>query len=148
MRIEAEDYLEAARFRIADSHHLYLGERYSFALYAAGLAIESMVRAYRVLETSTFDERHDLKLSLEESKIKRFLRPSEFAEITGLILFVFRRWKNDLRFASDNRLRRRLKKLQLDRGIRGDFLKQNCRMSLEAATRIVKIGVTRWPIHR
>jgi hypothetical protein len=104
-----------------------------------------MLRAYRTLKTAEFDERHDLKLLLEESNIKTFLRPAELTEITGLILSVFRRWKNYIRFSSDNRLRRRLKKLQLDRGIRGDFLKENCRMCVEAATRIVKIGVTRWP---
>ena len=145
MRIEADDYLEAARFRVADGHHLYQGERYSFALYAAGLAVESILRAYRTLKAAEFDARHDLRSLLEEGKIKSFLKSAEITEITGLILLVFRRWKNDLRFTSDNRLKRRLKKLQLDKGIRGDFLKENCRMSLEAASRIVKIGATRWP---
>jgi len=121
MRIEADDYLEAARFRVADGHHLYQGERYSFALYAAGLAVESILRAYRTLKSAEFDERHDLKLLLEEGKIKNFLKPAEITEITGLILLVFRRWKNDPRFTSDNRLRRRLKKLRLDKGMRVIF---------------------------
>ncbi len=145
MRIEAEDYLEAARFRIADAHHLFNGERYSFSLYAAGLAVEALLRAYRILKTAEFDERHDLQLLLEEGNLKAFLLSTEIAEVSGLILLVFRRWKNDFRFASDNRLRRRLKKLHLDRGVRGDYLKTNCRNVLDSASRIVKIGVTRWP---
>lgn len=83
MRIAAEDYLEAARDRILDSHGLYKLGRYSYSLYTAGLAIESMLRAYRVLKDPEFDERHDLQLLLAESAIEDFVTSVEYAEIAA-----------------------------------------------------------------
>jgi len=59
-------------------------------------------------------------------------------------LDLFGRWKNDLRYISNDRLRRRLKKLKLDRGIRGNYLKENCRIAIETATTIIKIGAVKW----
>jgi len=70
MRIEPDDYLEAARDRIIDAHGLYNLNRHSFSLYAAGLAVESLLRAYRVLRDPAFDERHDLRLLLAESGVE------------------------------------------------------------------------------
>jgi len=64
------------------------------------------------------------------------------AEATGVI---FTRWKNDIRYASEKRLRRHFKRLKLDHGIRGDFLKENCRLALHAAQKIVALGNQRWP---
>ncbi len=139
MRIEPNDYLEAARDRITDAHNLYEIGRYSFSLYAAGLAVESLLRAYRVLKNPEFDERHDLRLLFAESGVEELVTVSEHSEITTLVFAVHLRWKNDLRFASEDRLKRRLKKLQLDRGIRGNFVKENCRISVDAASKIVKI---------
>jgi len=145
MRIEPDDYLDAARDRIIDAHGLYNLGRYSFSLYAAGLAVESLLRAYRVLKDPAFDERHDLRLLLAESSVENYVMPLEHTEITTLVLKVFIRWKNDYRFASGDRLQRHLKKLRFDRGIRGNFVKENCRMVIDAADRILKIGVAKWP---
>jgi hypothetical protein len=145
MRIEAEDYMEAARDRIVDAHGLYKLGRYSYSLYTTGLAIESMLRAYRVLKDPEFDERHDLQLLLAESAIEDFVTSVEYAEIAALVSKMFKRWKNDFRFASEDRLMRHLKKLRFDRGIRGSFIKENCRVLIEAADKILKIGVVRWP---
>jgi len=65
MRIEPDDYLEAARDRITDVHNLY---------------------------------------------VEKFVKTSEHSEISMLVFAVHLRWKNDLRFASEDRLKRRLKK--------------------------------------
>lgn len=144
MRIEADDYLEAARDRLIDAHGLYNLGRYSLSLYAGGLAIESLLRAYRTLRDTEFDERHDLPLLLAECSIEEFVKPFEYSEISSLVLKVFIRWKNDFRFALEDRLQRHFKKLHLDRGIRGNFIKANCRLVVDAADRILKIGVTKW----
>jgi len=145
MRIEPDDYLEAARDRIIDAHGLYNLGRYSFSLYAAGLAVESLLRAYRVLRDSEFEERHDLRLLLAESNIEVFVTTYEHVEITTLVFKIFTRWKNDFRFTSEDRLKRHLKKLRFDRGIRGNFVKENCRMMIDTADRILKVGVAKWP---
>ena len=143
MRIEPDDYLEAAQDRLTDASRLYIDQRYSFALYAAGLAVESMLRAYRTRQNPEFDERHDLVLLLAGSNLEEFLTIRERAEIFAALSDVFNRWKNDFRFISENRIKRRLKKLQLDRGIRGNFVKGNCRLSIEAATKIINIGAAK-----
>ena len=144
MRIEPDDYLQAARDRLTDAYHLYADQRYAFSLYAAGLAVESMLRAYRLRKNPEFDERHDLQRLLTASNVEEFVTPIEFVEISSAIFNVLDRWKNDFRFASENRMKRHLKKLRLDRGIRGNFLKETCRISIEAANQIINIGATRW----
>jgi hypothetical protein len=42
VRIEAADYLDAAKERLKNANLLYEAEQYSFALYAAGVAVESL----------------------------------------------------------------------------------------------------------
>jgi HEPN domain-containing protein len=147
MRIEPNDYWEAAQDRLTDARRLYAERRYSFSLYAAGLAVESLLRAYRVRQSSEFDERHDLLLLLNGSGIEEVVASAEYVEISAAVSLIFRCWKNDIRFASEDRMKRHLKKLRLDRGIRGNFVKENCRISIDAATKIINIGVMRWP-HR
>jgi hypothetical protein len=147
MRIAPDDYLEAAWDRLTDANRLYIDQRYSFALYAAGLAVESMLRAYRTRVNPEFEERHDLPLLLHGSNLEQFVTPTERAAIFAAITFIFNRWKNDFRFASENRLKRHLKKLKLDRGIRGDFVKENCRICIEVVAKTIRIGVAKWP-HR
>lgn len=143
MRIEADDYLEAAWERWNDALRLHENGRYSFSLYTAGLAVESMLRAYLVRRKPEFDERHDLLLLLDGSNLEQFLTTRERAAIFAAITDVFNRWKNDFRFASEKRLRRHLKKLKLDRSIRGDYLKENSRISLEAAEKVIQKGVSK-----
>ncbi|MCI0614454.1 hypothetical protein L0244_15820, partial [bacterium] len=70
--------------------------------------------------------------------------PAESLQVFTAIDELYRRWRNDLRYTSNGRLRRRLKKDKLDRGIRDDFLKENCRIVIEKATIILKIGVAKW----
>jgi HEPN domain-containing protein len=144
MRIGPDDYLEAAQDRLTDAYRLYSDGRYSFSLYAAGLAVESMLRAYRVRQNPEFDERHDLPLLLTGSNLEKFVTATELAEIFAAIIDVFNRWKNDFRFTSEDRMKRHLKKLRLDRGIRGNFVKENCRISIQAATKIINIGAAKW----
>ncbi|MCI0697467.1 HEPN domain-containing protein [candidate division KSB1 bacterium] len=144
MRIEAADYVEAAKERLTEANLLYEKARYSLALYVAGVAVESLLRAYIVRVNPRFEAAHDLYLLLDASNLHSFSVPTEGQQIFAAITMLFRRWRNDLRYTSDGRLRRRLKKSKLDRGIRGDFLKENCRIAIEAAKIILKIGVAKW----
>lgn len=144
MRFEAENYFEAARERLADAQLLYEAKRYTVSLYISGLAVECLRRAFRLRKDAQFDARHDLIELLGVSELEMIVPTQyrrEIAEATGTI---FTRWKNDIRFASTSRLRSHLKKLKLDRGIRGDFLKENCRMTLQAATVIIRLGARQW----
>lgn len=144
MRIDAIDYFTAAKERLAEANLLYEKERYALAIYVAGVAVESLLRAYIVRINPKFEAAHDLYLLLDASNLRSFSAPTEGQQAFAAITTLFRRWRNDLRYTSNARLRRRLKKAKLDRGIRGDFLKANCRMVIEAAKLVLKIGVTTW----
>lgn len=145
MRIEALGYYQAARERIDEAEILYQHQCFGLSIYVAGLAVECLFRAFRSLVDPHFEARHDLLELLSISGLEAIgtgKSRRDLAELTGII---FSRWKNDLRYASEKRLRRHFKRLKLDRGIRGDFLKENCRVTLQAAQTIVALGSQRWP---
>jgi len=144
MRIEAADYVEAAQERLSNAKLLYEAAQYAFALYAAGVAVESLLRAYIVQLDPILEARHNLLLLLATSNLRNLITQNENELISASLNTLVQRWKNDLRYSSNNRLRRRLKKNKLDRGIRGDFLKENCRIAIEMATTILKIGAAKW----
>jgi len=131
MRIEAADYVNAARERLRNVYLLYEAAEYSFALYAAGVAVESLLRAYVFRLEPKLEAAHNLKLLWNASKLSALATPDESLQIDAAISDLFARWRNDLRYTSNDRLRRRLKRSKLDRGIRGDFLKENCRLPLK-----------------
>ncbi len=144
MRIDAADYVDTAQERLSNANLLYEAAQYSFALYAAGVAVESLLRAYIVRLDPILEAAHNLPLLLDASKLRQIVTPTENQRIYESLGKLSRRWKNNLRYTSNNRLRRRLKKQKMDRGIRGDFLKENCRMAIDMAATILKIGVAKW----
>jgi len=76
--------------------------------------------------------------------LRKNYESDENEQIYHSVGLLAKRWKNDLRYTSNNRLRRRLKKQRLDRGIHGDFLKENCRIAIAMATTILRIGAKKW----
>jgi len=144
MRIEAADYVDAAQERLSNAKLLYEAAQYSFALYAAGVAVESLLRAYIAQFDPILEAAHNLPLLLRASNLRNLVPPDENELIYASLITLTKLWKNDLRYASNNRLRRRLKKIKLDRGIRGDFLKENCRIAIDMATTILRIGAAEW----
>lgn len=144
MRIESKDYVEVAQERLKEANLLYDESRYSLALYVAGVAVESLLRGYVFRLGPMLEAAHNLKLLWKASELSSLVTSAESLQIDAANSTLFRRWKNDLRYTSNDRLRRRLKRLKLDRGIHGDFLKENCRNAIEAATTILKVGVAKW----
>lgn len=144
MRIETADYVTAAQERLSNARLLYEASHYSFALYAAGVAVESLLRAFIVRKEPVLEAAHNLPQLLRTSQLNHQISPAESEEIHIALIALALRWKNDLRYTSNQRLRRRLKKQKLDRGIRGDFLKGNCRIALDMASTIMRIGVKAW----
>ncbi|MGH7598814.1 MAG: HEPN domain-containing protein [bacterium] len=144
MRIEAVDYFVSAQERLNDANLLYEKARYSFALYAAGVAVESLLRAYIFRLEPKLEAAHNLRILFTASRIHALTTQVEHGQIGSAIGDLFKRWRNDLRYTSNDRLRRHLKKDKLDRGVRGDFLKENCRIAIEAANTIIKIGAPKW----
>ena len=150
MRFNAEQYRAAADDRLKEAQILHRHGRFSGALYEAGVAVECLLRAYasRRGAAADFDARHDLQAMLRQSGILDLARLQEDGddrrEMAALLGDVWSRWKNNYRYASDDRLRAELKTLGLDRGIQGDCLKENSRRALSAAFKLFAVGVKRW----
>jgi hypothetical protein len=65
-------------------------------------------------------------------------------ELEADIIDINSRWGNDFRYASEDRLRAHLKDLKLDRRMKGEVLKRQAKILIEAVRRIVDEGGKRW----
>lgn len=140
----AEQYKDAAEELIDILPRLYELGYYVLAAYAAGVAVESMLRAYRCRINPEFDARHDLHELLKASNIKRLLTPAETAQCASAAADVAIRWSNSHRYRSEKALRSFFRTARLNRGVRGDFVKENVRRAVIAAAFVVRLGVERW----
>ena len=102
-------------------------------MYCSGLAVECLLRAFRWKQDQSFEGRHDLNDLLRASGILRvndeymrcrgkdeeeILRSSrEFRAAMNEIIIL---WHNNLRFASEARLRSHLAGVNRVQGIKGD----------------------------
>ena len=147
MSITAETYILAAEEHLTAAQELYHPQgRYVLSHYVAGLAVECMLRAYRVRLDPEFDSRHDLQ---ELYKLARFgdVVPDHQQEKIGAALgTIVLQWSNNHRFRSEDALRAWLRKKGLHQGIKGDFVKERTRRIINSAADIVTVGVGRWKI--
>jgi hypothetical protein len=144
MSFNAEVYFAAAQERTKEIEDLYKARRYVLAHYVAGVAVECILRAYRFRRNPQFDARHDLYLLLHSSGMIHALRPDEIYAANSALASVSFRWANDFRYRSEADLRKHLKRIGADRGIKGNVLKENARRTMEAASSFVRIGVKAW----
>ncbi len=144
MHLTAEHYREAALERIAAAQNEYRAKRYADCIYLAGLATEAILRAYRCRINPEFDSRHDLADLMRASGLEDLVPAKRRQEVGVLLGKIWARWKNDYRFASNDRLTADLRKRDLCDGIKGDPLKANALTILNSALELVGIGDTRW----
>ena len=144
MSFTAEIYLAAAQERAPEAKRLYDLRRYVLAHYVAGVAVECLLRAYRFRRNPEFDSRHDLYNLYFASGLQAVLKPEESYKAYAALVVTSFRWANDFRYRSEPDLRRHLKRIGADRGIKGDFVKENARRIVQAASALVTIGVTAW----
>jgi HEPN domain-containing protein len=140
----AEVYFVAAQEHITVAVELHDTGRYVLAHYIAGVAVECLLRAYRFRVDPQFDERHDLYELFRAAQFDRIISEERRPEIVASLTEVARRWNNDFRFRSEASVRSYLKASRLDRGIRGNFLKESSRIIVRAALQIVDLGVSQW----
>lgn len=127
------------------------------SMYAAGVAVECMLRAFELLRDQSFDEKHDLlklfrasgMLDIDPELLKRKGLSSEnienhFRELQDDVMAIRTLWSNDYRYAAEARLRAHLKQKNLDRGYQGDFLKGNARELFDSARVFIEKGVLQW----
>lgn len=140
---QSEVYYKAAVERIQEALHLQSNGYYVLAMYTSGLAVECMLRAYRLQEDSTFDERHDLLLLWKSTALANVYSPKHDRMYAALgVVAVL--WRNDYRFKAEAAVRSHLKKMRRDRGIKGSFLKYNSPKLCEAAAEFINLGTQQW----
>lgn len=144
MKFNAQQYLDCSRLRVESARRLHEQSRFSAAIYIAGVGIECLLKAYIVRQNPTFDERHDLHDLLKSSDLKSFVHADDRQQVAAWLSEIWTRWKNNYRYASDGRLRAEFKRLELNRGIDGDYLKENSRLVVETALLLQMKGEQRW----
>jgi HEPN domain-containing protein len=142
----ADTYREAAKEHVVLAQRLHeeLGE-YGAAHYWAGLAVECMLRAYRVAQEPQFSSRHDLSQLVRDARFYILMPTDLQEELAAAVGEVAMRWRNDHRFLPSRILERWLYDQGLDPRVRGDRLKFNSRRVVNAALTVVQTGDRRWP---
>jgi len=103
-----------------------------------------MLRAYRVKVDPAFSSRHDLRELAKESKLGAIVPERLFGLYAASLGAIAARWSNNHRYRTAAALLRKLKQSGLDRGIKGDALKENSRRAINAAIDLVNIGDQLW----
>lgn len=143
-RVLAETYRNAGAEHVTVARELYDSGRFVLANYVAGLAVECVLRGYRVMMEPEFDSRHELDKLYKIARFADIVPARRVEEVTALLGDVVSLWANDHRFLSEAALRKRWTKRRLYEGIKGDFVKERTRQLLNAASEIVNSGVARW----
>jgi HEPN domain-containing protein len=162
MNFRAEDYYRAGVERMRQARAIYkAGESYALAMYCGGLAVECILRAFRWRKDRSFDGRHDLEdllkaselLSINQERMRRqgvaedeILKQASALRTAMSEVVVL--WHNNLRFASEGRLRAYLRQIDRLQGIKGNALKKNALDLLNAAQTIVDQGVALWTFEK
>jgi HEPN domain-containing protein len=158
MQFRAHEYYEVALERMNQARYIHSkGGDYALAMYCAGLAVESLLRAFRWTEDTSFEGRHDLNDLLRSSGLfsvyEEYMRSKGASDedvlksarnIQGSMNTVIRLWHNNLRFASEASLRAFLGRIKRLQGIKGNALKENSRQLLEASQDIISRGMALW----
>lgn len=158
MQFRAHEYYQAALERMKQAHSIHKrGDGAALVMYCAGLAVESMLRAFRWTEDTSFEGRHDLKELLLASKILRIddeymqrkkATPDQVEQsgkaLRAAMNEILILWHNNLRFASEASLKAFLNRIGRLKGIKGDALKKNASNLLEAAQAVINRGIVLW----
>ncbi len=158
MEIRPEHYFQAATQRMRQALLLFDdGSAYALSMYAAGVAVECLLRAFKGRRDMAFDDRHDLlrlfgasgmlrvdrdklsKAGWSDAQIEEHLRT-----LRAAVNDIYRLWSNSYRFSSEERLRSHLKKVTSYRKIKGDYLRVQARTLLNSAQRFIEKGVVQW----
>lgn len=158
MQFRDNEYFVASLERMRQAQAMAMQDgAYALSMYCSGLAVECLLRAFRWKDDKSFEGRHDLNellrasgiLRVNETHLRRLgkaedeiLRSSlEFRAAVNEIVFV---WHNNLRFASEARLKSHLIRLNKVHGIKGDPLRKNASDLFGAAQRVVNKGIVLW----
>lgn len=144
--LEPEDYLDAAKDLVAALPEAHANGDFSLVAYVSGLSAECLFRAYSEKSGLPFRSDHVLVELARDAGFPDRLPEQQVQSYNGAMTYLSLRWRNNHRYRSVEALRRFLKGLKFDRGIKGDYVKENARRMLSSATTIVKLGADLWQV--
>jgi hypothetical protein len=153
-----EHYYQAALQRIKQAeYHYRQGNSYALAMYVAGVAVESMLRAFRAKQTTEFESRHDVLSLFAESGMLRMAEQkleaagwskdditNHVKSLRAAVDDVYLLWHNNYRYASEERLLAHLKRMRLYQKVKGDLLKAKALQLFNAASVFITRGILQW----
>lgn len=142
--LDAEDYLAAAKDHANALTATYENGDYALTVYVSGVAVECLFRAFRDRRGLPFRSDHQLTELAEEAGFPGLIPERDRERFDAALADIVIRWRNNHRFRSKEALRRFLKGLRLDRGIKRDFLKENARRMSSGAIELIGLGVDQW----
>lgn len=144
MQFSAQQYREGAIERLADAHILLAGRRWAGAAYLAGRSAEAMLRALVRGVTPNDTSGHDLRDLWQRSIALNLISTQEQNRLYDHVNRLAAVWRNNLRYATDDRLLRHLKDLGLDRRLKGNPVEYWARRLVESAEMILMRGELIW----
>lgn len=144
MEIGAAEYFFAARQNLEAALLAHEADLYVASHYLAGVAVESILRAYRWQINEEWDGRHFLARLLRESRLLSRVPTAASESFEEHFYELSRRWSNEHRYASDAKLLKYLNSIGAGRNFKGDKLRENSRIMTNAANFIVALGAKKW----
>jgi hypothetical protein len=138
------EYHAVALERMGDAEELRRLRRYPFAMYAAGVAAECMLRAFRHKDRE-HPAHHDLVAHFGVCD-RAQLGEHAWAKLRDPVQTVHLLWLNNFRYKPEHRLRQHLKDIKFDKRVKkgSDTLKVACIELIDAALQVVTVGEERW----
>ena len=156
MDFRPEHYFQAAIQRMEQARHLYRqGRSFALSIYVGGLAVECMLRAFKLRRDPSFDERHNLLRLFAASGMLRVDYQKLYAKgftdeqienhlhtLRVAVNAITALWANNYRYASEERLLAHLKRATGYQKTKGNYLKARALEFLDSAQQFInKEGV-------
>lgn len=141
------DYFSASLTRLSDLAHLRTNkDSVILSIYCAGISIECMFRAYITKYTREFDSKHDLVKLFEKSQLGLNLEVEEKKELIIAVKQANEIWSNNLRYASEKRMKRIIAHKNITAGFKdvNNYMNRYYSDIFEATELIIKTGQETW----
>ncbi len=140
----AESYFYAALEHLRRAQSRHIGRDYFLAHFLSGLAVECMLRAYRLRIDRKFDSRHDLRELAKNARFYDLVPSQQQIEYGVKFALLNERWRSNQRYMSEKQLKKYLSDLYADFDKRGDRFKNNSKAVYDLAFDIVSLGELKW----
>jgi hypothetical protein len=113
-------------------------------IYVAGLAAECLFRAFRAQKGLAFRSDHSLEALSRDAGFPGLIPSADRTRFDAALVDMILGWQNSHRFCSENAIRTYIKRRGLDRGVKGDAVKELARRLSSGAVELVQLGVMQW----